>query len=514
MNSNAKFQQRNFRTRMAGFLRAALVAVAVAATWGAPTLATAQVSAPTGATLPMGSPVPVQWTPSFWASPTVSIHLNRVSPTPMSFGNLAVNIPNNGQAAVNFPYSLACNPAHTYKITVWAKINSTTWMTKDSAHFKLSCEGGSITVVKTVINESGGPIPNGTFAVDVNCGPNGPNTTLALSSANSFQDSVMYIPLGRQCTINEQAPKAPPRCRWLTTYPQGKNVVIGNAGYRREVHNRLSCLGVGSLTGPPIVVGGPLIAFPVESAATGSLTILKKVFNDSTSIPPPNVAFQVQVACSPGGPNVPVTLSLANNFTQLVANIPAASACTIAEQAPAIAPDLARRGCRWETSYPDGQNAAMPNPAAAMSRTVVNRWSCKESAATGTLRVTKTVRGLRADEPATGGPTGGFQVTLACSNGATQTMQLSSGGSQLVSGLPVGATCTVTEALPSPPIFGAPLSCPSLPGSGGGSGGLGFSTGAIHLGMWNAPAYSPGQTVTIAAGANTVAIMNSFNCGK
>ena len=110
---------------------------------------------------------------------------------------------------------------------------------------------------------------------------------------------------------------------------------------------------------------------------------------------------------------------------------------------------------------------------------------------------------------------GGFQVTVTCSNGITQAMQLSSGGSQLVAGLPLGATCTVTEALPSPPIFGAPLSCPiPIPGSGGGGGGLGFSLGAINLGVWNTPAYSPGQTVTIVAGTNTVTITNSFNCGK
>lgn len=366
---------------MAGFFRATLAALAVVATWGAPTLASAQVSAPTGATLPRGLPVLVQWTPSYYtvhgSAPTVDIFLYQMSPGSMqSLGPLATSVNNNGQTYVNLPHSLLCNPTYIYRIAVAAVVNNVGWQ-RDSANFKLSCEGGSITVIKTVINDSGGPMPVGSFAVDVNCGPNGPNTTLALSSANSFQGSVMYIPLGRQCSINEQAPKAPPGCRWLTTYPQGQNVVIGNLGYQRAVHNRLSCQGVGTLTGPPIHIDGPLTAFPVDGAKAGSLTILKKVVNDSTSFPPPNVPFQVQVACSPGGPNAPVTLSQANNFTQLVGNIPARSACTIAEQAPAVPPDLARRGCRWDTSYPDGQNAAMPNPAAALYRTVVNRWSCK-----------------------------------------------------------------------------------------------------------------------------------------
>jgi len=50
MNQSAKFQQRNFQTRVAELFRATLAALAVVATWGAPTLASAQVSAPTGAT--------------------------------------------------------------------------------------------------------------------------------------------------------------------------------------------------------------------------------------------------------------------------------------------------------------------------------------------------------------------------------------------------------------------------------------------------------------------------------
>lgn len=223
MNQSAKFQQRNFRTRIAGFFRATFAALAVVLMWGAPTLASAQLISPTGATLPRGLPILVQWTPSFWPSPTVKIILNRVT----SGGWYPVGPPspyvsNNGQGYINLPQSFACNPTDIYMVSVEGLQigNSTTY--KNGPNFKLSCEGGSITVIKTVINDSGAPIPNGTFAVDVNCGTNGPNTTLALSSANGFQGSVMYIPLGRQCTINEQTPKAPPGCRWLTPIPRAR----------------------------------------------------------------------------------------------------------------------------------------------------------------------------------------------------------------------------------------------------------------------------------------------------
>ena len=375
-----KFEYRNLIAYIAPVCRAVLATVAVAATLGVSNPAAAQVSAPTGATLHRGLPVLVQWTPSFWPTPTVDIILNRVVTAGWyPVGPPTANVGNNGQTHIQLPQSLVCNPADTYMISVEAALTSTFTKYKNSANFKLSCDGGSITVVKTVFNDSGGPVPNGSFAVDVNCGPNGPNTTLALSSANSFQDSVMYIPLGSQCTINEQAPKAPPGCRWATTYPQGKSIIIANLGYRREVHNRLSCQAVkpaGSLTGP-VSIGGPLTAFPVKDVTSGTITVLKKVVNDSTSAPPPNVPFQVQVTCSPSGPSVPVTLSSVNNFTQVVASVPANSVCTIVELAPTVPLDLAQRGCRWETSYPDGQNATMPSPATALGRTVVNRWTCK-----------------------------------------------------------------------------------------------------------------------------------------
>lgn len=377
---NAKFETRSWIASIAPACRAVLAAVAVAATSGVPTPAAAQISAPTGATLHRGLPVLVQWTPSFWPTPTVDIVLNRVTSGGWyPVGAPTTNVANNGQTHIQLPQSLVCNPADSYMVSVEARLSSTSVKYKNSPNFKLACGGGSITVVKVVINDSGGPVPNGSFAVDVNCGPNGPNTTLALSAANGFQGVVMDIPLGSQCAINEQAPKAPAGCRWATTYPQGNSVLIANLGYRREVHNRISCQGVkpsGSLTGP-VTIGGPLSAFLVKDATSGPLTILKKVLNDSTGVPPPNVPFQVQVACAPGGPNLPVTLSPANNFSQVVASVPANSVCTIVELAPTVPLDLAQRGCRWETSYPDGQSATMPSPATALNRTVINRWTCK-----------------------------------------------------------------------------------------------------------------------------------------
>lgn len=201
------------------------------------------VTAPPGSSA-MGSTIPVQWNPSFTASPTVNILLAGYGGTPET---LATSVTNNGHASVNLPRPpvLPCEPNRLYQIIVspgQATGSATIW----SAQFKLICWGGSLTVVKTVINESGRVVPNSAFSIDVACGPSGPNATLALSGANNFRDSVMYIPPGRTCSINEPAPKAPAGCRWVTAYPQGKGVDISESPRRLDVHNRLTCRGAGN----------------------------------------------------------------------------------------------------------------------------------------------------------------------------------------------------------------------------------------------------------------------------
>lgn len=204
------------------------------------------VTAPLGPSL-MGSTIPVQWNPSFTTSPTVNIRLGGYGGNPAT---LATNVTNNGHASVSLPLPpvLPCEPNRLYHVQVspgQAAGNTTIW----SAQFKLSCPSGSLTVVKTVINESGRAVPVSTFSVGVSCGPGGPNATLSLSQANSFRDSLLYIPPGRTCSINEAAPKAPTGCRWQTTYPLGKGVDISESARRLDVQNRLTCQGGGN-TGP------------------------------------------------------------------------------------------------------------------------------------------------------------------------------------------------------------------------------------------------------------------------
>jgi len=112
-----------------------------------------------------------------------------------------------------------------------------------------------------------------------------------------------------------------------------------------------------------------------EAAATGSLTIIKRVVN-VTGIPPPDINFLIDVTCDQGGPATTVKLNRENGYRETIDGIAIDSSCTVSEQAPELPPDLERRGCRWETSYPDDRRVPITGREPARL-TVVNRWFCK-----------------------------------------------------------------------------------------------------------------------------------------
>ncbi|MDO8805884.1 MAG: DUF5979 domain-containing protein, partial [Elusimicrobiota bacterium] len=226
---------------------------------------------------------------------------------------------------------------------------------------------GSLTVVKTVVINSTVTPPTSPFLVQVTCSNFGSNTLLSLTGANSFTQTVHNIPANSSCTITELAPSVLPGlinqgCKWTIAYPNGQNAAMPDPATEltRTVLNTWTCDNGGG--GGPIFDSGPDPVF-------GSLKILKEVIINST-ITPSTAEFKVQVTCNNSGPNQQVLLSNLNSFTQTVSNIPANSSCTITELAPSVLPGLINQGCKWTTAYPNGQNAAMPDPATELTRTV------------------------------------------------------------------------------------------------------------------------------------------------
>lgn len=231
------------------------------------------VTAPTAGVLPKAAPVTVQWSTSTPAA-SVVIMLFQVTPSANFIPTVGWSpISNTGQTTLTFPPSVICEARHSYKIGV------SVFGTAASGHFsgpaiveageskpfRLSCEGdgvGALTVVKTVVADSTIPPPKGPFLVNVICTPNGPNTTVSLSSANGYQQVVPRIPAGSACTVTEQPPVVPADlarlgCHWETSYPgQGadagpRTALTSGANITRRVVNRWACkTGAGNGVGP------------------------------------------------------------------------------------------------------------------------------------------------------------------------------------------------------------------------------------------------------------------------
>lgn len=188
-----------------------------------------------------------------------------------------------------------------------------------------------------------------------------------------------------------------------------------------------------------------------DTEKPGSIEVTKQIIVAVGSPPPPaNTPFQITVACTPGGPTpAPFTLTVPGNPTHVVGNVSAGKFCNIAEAPPPVDPYYLKLGCSWTISNPGGQNVTMTNPATAMSRTVVNRWSCKEHGPGGHLTVNKVIvntTGGSAPIPPT------FDVAAQCMLGTTNTLNVtlpvpSNSGLSAAPLIDVGSICSISEGL-------------------------------------------------------------------
>lgn len=239
----------------------------------------------------------------------------------------------------------------------------------NSGRFMVECPvvpaAGSLTVTKTVVNDTGKTLTSGLYSVSVNCGHQGPSKTMSLADGSS--DSLSGIPLGLTCFIAENsAPQPPPGCVWQTTYPQGQSVKIGQAGYRLDVLNTLVCRGKGdnndNNSGDNTDDNG--------KGKSAGLLVAKRV--DGDDYPGTPGPFTVQVTCVAGGPNFTAVLDASNGY-QKVYIVPQGKICTVHEDVPPVPKDVPR-GCHWETSYPTGDKTKIREGRNVLA--VRNTWVC------------------------------------------------------------------------------------------------------------------------------------------
>lgn len=377
------------------------------------------VTAPSGGTHSATAPLMVQWNgigiANGVATP-VGIELTAVSPTGgMVTVPMGQNVANTGQHVVapasyrslvcgTLPTAMAYSLASLHVVAVPVPISQmkfhvvvrSTVTPGDyamSAAFKIKCPlnldaatlhrevigrariradaqgAGWARVQKIVVNNTGGPVAMpASFPIGGLCsggasgmGPSGMSLVGLTVAVGAGQWQSFGASHESSCGAFEIPPDPIPNLRackgrnasWTVSVAPAQ-VSQGDASTDITVTNTLAC---------------------DKAPSTGSLVIIKEVVGGA-GIPPPDVNFLIDVACQPGGPATTVKLNRENRYRETLDGIATDSNCAITEQTPELPPDLARRGCRWETGYPDGRRVPITGREPARL-TIVNRWLCK-----------------------------------------------------------------------------------------------------------------------------------------
>lgn len=262
---------------------------------------------------------------------------------------------------------------------------------------------GSLVIAKAL---TGGSFA-GSFSIHYDCGL-GVSGDVSVNTGSS--QTVSNIPAGSACTISEPTlPTAPTGYSWGTPSISTPNPVTvqANSSVTVTVTNSLS-------------------------RDKGYLKI-SKAFDPQTS--GFNGTFAVVYNCGSGDQ----TVNLAAGGSTTVGPFDSGTSCTVSEPTLPGAPS----GWSFGTPSISGSPATVTkgDQASAVAVTVTNTISRD----TGSLKITKaTTNPDGASLPAA------FTGTYDCGNGNTGNFSVASGGSQTVSGIPTGSTCTVTEVTPAP----------------------------------------------------------------
>lgn len=217
---------------------------------------------------------------------------------------------------------------------------------------------GALTVKKTIIYDTVDHTnqPNGDFQIFVSCTNPVSSYTLPLSwltYPNSYQGTLLNIPVGSQCTIDETLPQVPSALpsgsMWVLTYPAGQQVTIVSG-------NQIFLLSNERINH---------IVPPGQS----TLWMGKSFSIQGAFDPNHTMTFQIDVSCTdPSGLSVsgfPQTVSMTPNYVtymdgsaaavtyhvEALLNVPTGSTCSINEPTlPPLSASLAT--CSWAAGTP------------------------------------------------------------------------------------------------------------------------------------------------------------------
>ncbi len=282
---------------------------------------------------------------------------------------------------------------------------------------------GSLKLAKAL---TGGPSGyDGPFTINYDCGT-GHIGSVPVTAGAVAVTADAAVPTGTSCTVSETLPTPPTGYSFGTpSFSPSSTVVIpaGNGSTITVTTNNSLTRDLGSLLLAKALTGGP-------SGYDGPFTINWNCGAGHTG--------STQVTAGAAA----VTADAA---------IPTGTSCTVSETLPAP-----------PTGYSFGTPSFSPS-----STVVIPAGSGSTITVTTNNTLTRDLGSLMLTKALTGGPagyTGPFTIHYDCGTGFIGDKTVSSGGSQTVSGIPTGTSCTVSEpTLPSVPgyTFGTPTFTPS-----------------------------------------------------
>jgi choice-of-anchor A domain-containing protein len=277
--------------------------------------------------------------------------------------------------------------------------------------------------------------------------------------------TVNSIPTGATCTITEDTLSAPP-------HPTDTSYVWGSPTYSPTSQT----IGAGTTVN--------ITATNSFTRSTGSFAITKSL-TDPDSVVASGRTFTGTYSCTPlSGSAITGSWSVTAGATQTVTSIPTGSTCSIAEDALTVAPSST------DPSYIWGAPTFFPATVTTTSGTVTITATNTVTQGTGSFTIDKTL--TDPDSVVATGRT--FTGTYSCTTGGapvTGSWSVTATSTQTISGIPAGASCSITEDA----LTVAPSSTdPSY--------------------AWGAPTYSP-STVGITNGGNvTITATNTVLQGS
>jgi hypothetical protein len=260
---------------------------------------------------------------------------------------------------------------------------------------------GNFKITKNTSNPDGATLP-ASFTGTYNCGT---GFTGTWSVANGGSQTVTSIPTGNTCSVTEDALSSITGYTWGTPSFTPTSIVISTKGGTFE-----------------IVVGNSI------TRDKGSLVLAKSLTGGPAGYTGP---FTIHWDCGTFGSG---DKSVSAGSSETISNIPTGTSCTVSE------PNLPTPPTGYSFGTPSFSPSATVTIPAGNGSSVTVTTNNSLTRDTGSFKITKTV-----SNPDGATLPSAFTGTYDCGTGYTGTWSVAAGGSQTVSNIPTGNSCSVTE---------------------------------------------------------------------